>query len=305
MEERISLVSLLSNWYSGATLFSILLNNHSQLVTNGEAFPTNGMDNRSYICSCGKPLLECEFYQQAAFHMISENATEWQKELFVQLPCYSNLKLVNSWLTSVRYLYKLRDITISTIPRFQIINTDFITAQLRFFLNSMEIERASYYVDGTKSVRRAELFADNKNCDQKIIHLVRDGRGFFASYKHHKHWSKKNIGYVARAWLRYINLVDIFSRRHPEIPLLVVRYEDLCHDPEKTMMNVCNFLEIPYQDRLLGKTIVRHHVLGNRMRNTFNGKIIEDMSWKAILSKEEIDTVTYIMINDLRRFSYI
>ena len=36
LDKKISLAFMFSNWYSGATLFAILLNNHNKITCNGE-----------------------------------------------------------------------------------------------------------------------------------------------------------------------------------------------------------------------------------------------------------------------------
>ena len=55
-------VLLLSNWYSGATLFSFLLDSHPELVCNGETFPLIEGDKRRNVCSCGAYIDTCDFY---------------------------------------------------------------------------------------------------------------------------------------------------------------------------------------------------------------------------------------------------
>ena len=58
----------------------------------------------------------------------------------------------------------------------------FIDANLHFFIKGCEFEGSSFYVDGTKSIRRAELFAKYIESTFKVIHLIRDGRAFCYSY---------------------------------------------------------------------------------------------------------------------------
>ena len=77
-------VFLLSSWYSGATMLTMLLDRHPAVVSNGEAFPYNPRDRR-HVCSCGKRLHECEFYRYAAAHML-DNPKLFLQEPLLDLP---------------------------------------------------------------------------------------------------------------------------------------------------------------------------------------------------------------------------
>ena len=100
MSDQHGLAFLLANWYSGATLFNILLNNHTQVVSNGEGFPFLVTDTNQYTCSCGSGLGECEFYRFAGQHMLNEDQSGWDRSVFTQVPSYSRIALLdrcNSW----------------------------------------------------------------------------------------------------------------------------------------------------------------------------------------------------------------
>jgi len=302
MTDKVKLLILLSNWYSGATLFTILLNCHTQIISNGETFPFDFYDDSTYVCSCGEPLIRCEFYRHATSHMLNYDTPTWDRELFVQLPRYSKINIINSWLKSVRHFHKIRDLAISSIPQYHVINRKFVDAQLEFFSKSIKIKKASIYMDGMKTVRRAEIFSNEKKCQLKVVHLVRDGRGFCNSYSN---ITKRSISYGAKIWLRYIKMVDEYSLRNPNIPILTVRYEDICNNLKGTMTFICDFLGIAYEERLLGKNLSVFHVLGNRMRMDFKGEIRADLRWKKELSEREIDEITRIMRGELVRFGYM
>src|SRR5579872_1271079 len=89
MTAQPKLVSLLANWYSGATLLTIFLNAHSKIVSNGESMFFDDDDSRRYVCSCGKYIDECEFYESTTASMRLPNGGGWDKRLFVQVPRFS------------------------------------------------------------------------------------------------------------------------------------------------------------------------------------------------------------------------
>lgn len=304
MNSPVNLVSLFSNWFSGATLFTILMDTHSQIVTNGEAFPFNGDDDTRYDCSCGKYIDECKFYQNAATHMRSPDTDTWDRRVFVQVPSFSTKPLIRFLLGSPRTESALRNYVIQTVPRYRRIEERFVEAQLQFFLNAMQLSGASLYLDGTKSIRRAQLFARDDRCNMKAIHMVRDGRAFCYSYLKHTDLTRDEVAKAAKQWLYYVHRIDKFIKTFPDVPLLTVRYEDLCRSTTTVMEKVTQFLGIPYEElKITG--MQNRHILGNRMRRTFKGEIIEDTSWREKLSLDNQAEITAIIGDEMRRFGYI
>lgn len=298
------LVSLFANWSSGATLFTILLDAHSQIVSNGESLPFNEGDNERYDCSCGKYIDECEFYSAAAGHMRLRDGSDWDRSVFVHVPELSKIPVFRSFLQAWTFEGNLRNHVIDAVPSYRETMNRFLAAQLRFFENARRLAGATIYLDGTKSTRRAQLFARDGRSEMKVIHLIRDGRGFSNSYL--KHWGHetRNVANPARQWLRYISQVDKFAQVFPSVPILTVRYEDLCRSTTDTMRTVCRFLDVPYEkfDEAALQTM---HLLGNQMRRSFDGKIHEDTSWRTELDSRTRRKATSIMERGLRRFGYL
>ncbi|MGH8291318.1 MAG: sulfotransferase [Steroidobacteraceae bacterium] len=301
--QRPQLVSLLANSYSGATLLTLLLNGHSQIVSNGEAMFINERDETHYECTCGKYLEDCDFYRATARHLRLPDDTGWDRQLFMRVPRFSSSALVQGLLRSARYVSRPRDRLINFIPAYRNIRDRFLEAQLQFFAHARRLAGAPIYLDGTKSLRRAQLFAADGRCEMKALYLIRDGRGFCASYlKNTK--PPPSLTQSAQRWLAHIVRVDRFAKGFPSIPLLTVRYEDLCRSTEETMRTICQFLEVPYESLGVG-AMKEAHILGNRMRKTFSGTIVEDVSWKQKLDRTSQSRLTSIMKRQLERFGYL
>lgn len=296
------LAFLLANWYSGATVLNILLNNHSQVVSNGEAFPFHIADRTDYTCSCGQSLAQCEFYRGAASHMFDTVRGDWNRDLFAQIPHYSSARFVNRWLQSYRRLHRLRDFMLGAVPWYARRHSAFKAAHDEFFRKATSRCAATLYLDGTKSFRRAEMFADQAAA---VLYVVRDGRGFCNSYRKHHEVPAHELGSTARLWLDHIAAFDILVARYPKLPMMAIRYEDLCHDLEGTMRKACETLGLPFDERVLGQQLDEYHLLGNRMRMSFDGKVKEDLSWQTELRSEEILSISNIMKPALERFAYI
>ena len=297
------LLSLFANWYSGATLFTILLDRHTEIVSNGESMFFFEEDERRYDCTCGRYIDECEFYRATAAHMRRADGAGWDRRLFVQVPHFSRQPLLGSLLNSWRLEGALRNRLMSVVPSWRRTRDRFLDAQLAFFENARRFAGASLYLDGTKSIRRAQLLARDARSEMKVLHLIRDGRGFCASYTRNEN-SRPSPAEAAVRWLRYIEQVDGFSRAYPSVPVLTIRYEDLCRSTEETLRGICRFLEIPHEDLTAGTT-KQAHILGHDMRKTFDGKIVENARWKETLDPRTQAELTARMQDALGRFGYL
>ena len=102
--KKINLTFMFCNWYSGGTLFSIILNSSSDIVCNGEVFPWQhvSMDND---CSCGETLSNCKFYKYHTSEMLDGDAGVNQ-DLLKALSRLSRIKIVSRYLNSFFHLQK-------------------------------------------------------------------------------------------------------------------------------------------------------------------------------------------------------
>jgi hypothetical protein len=275
--------------YSGATLFAILLARHPDVSSDGETFPW--VTEKPVLCSCGKPQIDCPYYREAAAHFLSPDGRSWDDRLFTAHPHYSRLELLDKvigrqWRQG--FLRALQHYLRSAVPVWRRLDRDFVNAHLQFVENSLRVRHARIYVDGTKSIRRAVLFADSGRVRLKAIHLVRDGRGFCFSYLKNNNLPRTKLALAARAWLASLQAVDRFRARMPHIPLLSIRYEDLCHDVPATLQRVCDFLDLPYDLALERSEPGNGHLLGNRMRLTFDGRVEQCVRWQREFTGAEI-----------------
>ena len=303
MDKKSKLIVLFSNWYSGATLFTILMNKHSKVVSNGEGFPFSSDDTTRYRCSCGDYIDECDFFQYAASHMMDREGTGWDRDIFVRVPSFSRVKSINRLLLSPRFNSSLISSLINHKSSYQHTLSRFLHAQYAFFKKATEYSNASVYMDGTKSIRRAQLFARDNNVQLQVINLVRDGRAFCHSYIKNRNLGINSIGKAAREWKDYIQLTDNFFSSFSHINFIDIRYEDLCDKTYETLNSVFNFLDLPYED-IQSHPANEMHILGNRMRKTFNGKIMKNTDWETALSNSALNQIDSIIGPELKRFNY-
>ena len=300
------LIFLISAPYSGATLLSILMNQHPGVSSDGEIFPYE-IRGENVVCSCGKNQIECNYYRTVASCMMKADKKAFDGSLFYYVPQYSrsyylSRALEGFWMSS--FANKFRKVICSNIPKYRRLERDFINLQIEFFRKSLDARKATVYFDGTKSVRRAEFFAERK-LTSRMIHLIRDGRAFCNSFIKNKGLTKNNLSDAANVWKKSIRKVDKLRKRFPNIEILDVRYNDLCADPKAELSRIFDFLKLSFDDSFLVYRREDMHIIGNRMRFNYSGTITEDDSWKKNLRQEDFRLINKLMENELKRFDFI
>jgi len=193
---------------------------------------------------------------------------------------------------------------ISSFPKFKKLEDEFLNFHMDFFSKSLNLRNSSVYFDGSKSVRRAEFFAERKRTF-KMIHLIRDGRAFCNSFINNKGLPRRNLSIASKVWRKSIKKVEILRRRLPAVKILNVRYHDLCSSPQEELKRIWAFLGLNYKEAYMEFDKEDMHILGNRMRNEYSGHIREDLSWKKQLSQKEILLLNRLLKNELSSFNFI
>ena len=84
--------------------------------------------------------------------------------------------------------------------------------------------------------------------EAKIIHIVRDGRAVaFSAFQR----GKKNLLLAAQAWVDGTIQGMVNQSKLGPGQYHMVRYEDLLSQPEQTLNELCLFLQLPYDQRML------------------------------------------------------
>lgn len=295
------LAFLLSGWYSGTTLLTLLLDRHPEIVSNGEGFPFRG-DFQAYDCTCGSELRDCSFYRCAAGHMY--RGTEFDRRLFLRSPVYDLVAPLEKAADTPRLPGRMRDALMSLHPRYRAITREFVAAHEQFMRQALEYTGASVYLDGTKSLRRADLFLQHLHCAPHIWLLVRDCRGYCATVLRVRQWSQHRAVEAAEEWVEYIRLARRLAASRPDVPFRVLRYEDLCADPGGCLGSLLTELGLdPDYD---WRTAQRpSHVLGNRMRKAFDATVRLDERWKQELEPATQQAIARAARRTMEEFGYV
>lgn len=84
--------------------------------------------------------------------------------------------------------------------------------------------------------------------EAKFIHIIRDVRDYCLSI--HKAWNK-NIFRAAQRWNDSIVKCRKNSKILDDTAYLEVKYENIIDDPEKNIISICKFLNIPYESNMV------------------------------------------------------
>ncbi len=292
---------LFSNWYSGATLLTLLLDSHPEIVSNGEGFPFFP-DNNYPICSCGNILQECDFYRYAGNHMW--NGQCFNKYLFLREPYIKHHRFINKLAMSPRIHKYLRHYVMSLSKDYTKKIYEFSKAHLLFMERAKEFAGASIYLDATKSLRRAEILLSTTNEPIYAYLLVKDCRSFCYSALRIRKRDVNHAGIAAREWLKYIRFSKRLAKNYPNLNLQIIRYEDLCSSPLTILNDIYSDLGVSPRKEVYPENHT-HHMLGNKMRMKFNGQVKFRDQWRTELDADTKRKIIRIAGDQMSELGYI
>ena len=148
---------------------------------------------------------------------------------------------------------------------------------------------------------KLQLFIPNS----KFILIIRDGRAVVNSYKENK-WGLGTNAYTgAIRWKIEVQAQQSFMDKYPE-NFLLIRFEDLVANLEKTVRKICEHLDITFDEKILEYNKIKAHFVKNASNiNTDqmpNQKYVE--KWKSRLSGTEIDIIESVAGDILLNYDY-
>lgn len=146
--------------------------------------------------------------------------------------------------------------------------------------------------------------------DAKFLYIVRDPRDITRSVL--DNLSKSSLAEAAgKCWIRdrhIRKMVKLFPN-----DTLVLRYEDLVLEPERTCLLICNFLAVPFDEgmltfyklnpnseRLIGVTKNIHP----HTTTPFNPGLIEQWKRKRYFTSEELQNIEALTGSYMKRYGY-
>lgn len=147
-----------------------------------------------------------------------------------------------------------------------------------------EFKKDTYLLDSSKSLESLEKILTIPNISLKVLHINKDVRNWcISNIELHKRKYNKNTS-AFKTFLVWYNSNRKFQKYFSinNLQYLNVGYDDFCLNTKKVLGNICEFLEIDYQDGLGNIPKSKSHVVsGNRMRYepSKNKEILYDNRW--------------------------
>lgn len=307
--QKLRIVFVVCPSYHGATLLALLLNNHSQVTALGDTLPHRGAE---HVCACGELVDQCSFWE-AVSRGLDTSRFAGSPLLLPILPWpLTRRQLEGSALNlsrsgrinraAGRVAGRVVDWGAPAAWRLRPeVVEHFAELYRSFYRLVLDAHGTSLFVDGSKSWRRTAVLtrALQPEADIKVVHLVRDPRGFALSSRSHSGAPLQESG-----WL-WADLHRRLESLRGLAPYCSMRYEDLCSDPAAELRRLFDFLQVAPEPVVTApKYPQKHHLIGNNMLRSFDGEVKLDTRWRTELTGTEQRTVLHSAGEFARRMGY-
>ena len=170
--------------------------------------------------------------------------------------------------------------------------TDFFGAAAAMFTASARKCNKQHWGDKTPHQIQHISFLAEAFSDAKFIHIIRDGRDVAVSIRK-AGWHGGKILKIARYWKKQVEAGRSAGVLLGKSRYFEVYYEQLVMQPEKTLKDLCSWLEIEYTSQMMKYYLTADDKIPKEHSNLFElvKKPIDSsraFGWKQILSNKEI-----------------
>ena len=209
---------------SGTTLMAQVLNAHSQICVPGElqiAFETS--NNGARLAEIFASMKNLRFRAEDYINLVQERCPHTLDDYYDYQAFFHQLDYP---ITSLQWLLTE-------------LYTDIAYSQGK----SIFAEQTPWYGQNINLLN--QLFPQ-----AKFIHMVRDGRDVAISFARTPWWHK-DVNLNLEQWTSEVNKIEEDGSRWVKQRMLIIRYEDFISTPEKVTKEVCDFLDVPFENTML------------------------------------------------------
>ena len=307
--QRLRVAFVVCPSYHGATLLALLLNNHPEVTALGDTLPHRGS---KHVCACGELVDHCSFWDGVSRGLDTSRFANLPLLLPIlpwpltrrQLEGGALSLSRNGWINRAAGRVAGKVVDLGALAAWRLrpgVVDHFAGLYQSFYRLVLDAHGTSLFVDGSKSWRRAAVLTQalQPEAEVKIVHLVRDPRGFALSRRTHGGAPLRESGWLWSDLHRRMESLQALS------PYFLLRYEDLCSDPETVLQRLFDFLQIGREAVVTApKYPEKHHLIGNDMLRSFEGQVKLDTRWQTELTAAEQRTVLDCAGEFARRMGY-
>ncbi len=266
--KKIPVILLIGEGHSGSTLLDLIMDSHSQIVGVGELSHYNNHLNSGELCSCGKQIKDCEFWQNV-FENIDAS------------------KLPLMYRKKTDFLYNKNEYFYYSDYEKKLDTEEYIRITEQVYKNILQFSNKKIIFDSSKSCDRAEaIIKFNKNIEIVLLHLVRNGKG--VTYSNIK-LGRQGFGFMKK-WMMSNLKTELVKNRNKNIQNIFVLYEDFVKNPERVLKYILDQFDLSFEDKMLNFGNVIHHQPGGNFNlriKTKTDKIKLDKKWKRKMSLKD------------------
>lgn len=261
-------------------------------------------------CGCGRPVRDCEVWSKVIAGC--QQDIPWFEPLFLEQLLLAELRVRHA-----PRLLRLRPDRLHDRPRL----AQFARALSCLYLRAAEHTGSRVIVDSSKTPATAALLhLLQETIEPFIVQLVRDPRAVAYSWRSRQPTlDRHRPGEMHRStalrssirWTATNLLADMVRARAGKDRSLLIRYEDLTHDPRATLERITKMMgesdiDLPLADDSTVVLGTNHTVWGNRSRFiTGPIKLRVDRRWEKDLPRAVTAGVTALTLPGLLRYGYI
>jgi len=258
---------------SGTTLLRLILNNHSMIAIPEEARFLAPLLTKKNLTT---PLSGKKLNKTIKYLQLNSQFKQWN---------YDTSDLM-------RELEATRSIKINNLID-------------KIYTSFSQHEHKTVWADKSLFFRHIDILSEIFP-DAKFIHLVRDGRDVFHSWRKMDK-SKNNVATTAIDWNYKIHRIEKSFEKLPDHRKLIIRYEDLLKAPQETVHNICNFIGISFEPEMMNYHKTSQYYVGKHHSELIFQSIDSSnmYKWKNNLTDTEIRIYETLAGNNLRKHNYL
>ncbi len=272
---KINIIYIASSAHSGSTLLDLMLGSHSEIHSGGEFYKlplkmrTDG--GKLHDCSCGKKVIECDFWARAA-EKANTNIEEIQ---------------------SSRDFFSMYERLIPAILA--------VSGKTYFVDSSKSLLRLKKYLESEQcQVAIIHLVRDPRAVAYSFVRKSMRMAG-----KNRRGFSKDNLILYFHTLWRVLrgNLQKNKSLSNQKV-YHTIRYEELIAHPKQTLTGFLERLKLPFEETMIEYYDQTHHIVGGNHMRFQKKPLMTDREYTQKLSLFVWITGTFICLPLILKYHY-
>ena len=297
IENKPTVIYIIADRRSGSTLLENMLSKSEEIISVGELAMLKGHifkegpgEMWEWHCSCGKPVLQCDFWSR-----VLRGAVEAHFETKITWP----YKFLTTPLASLSPRTSCRSLTSYVHTPENAQTTDFLK-------NIYETISGTYHkkfiVDSSKDAMQALAVYECKEIDAKFIWLIRDLRA--VTFSKLKRWqvnkrSDKGAYETMLDSYAYKKLCKAVLSCMEKQDTLKLHYEAVADDPQKALDKICSSFGLKKFTAPEFMELTNDHTIAGTPGRFESKPIAADNSWRSFYEDKKLLSVLGKMFNAL------